>query len=391
MLLLGMVSENLKDYAQAVHWLSAVPELVQQRSESISALAKAYYQMSQRDKASETLAGLRRKEMPPEGIFMGGQVAADAKDYETAERLFASIESTYPNQLRLGYNIALLAFRTDRFEQSQQKLQSLIATGRANSEIYNLLGWCYHNQKRTREALQAFEQAIDLEPLKESNYLDLGAILANEEQYWQAALAVARNAAGRIPSSAHVHEMKGMIEIKLQQYTDAVRSYSRSLELNASNSTANIGLATAEWAAGLISEAAATFEKGIRQFPGDAAHYQEYARMLLKLEESGGASAGPRAISLLETAIKLDSSLSDPFYQLGNLALTTGKFQEALKDLETAARLDPKSSRNHYALARVYRRLGRSGEAAKEMQIYQKLKADGETPPGVSAGINSPG
>jgi Flp pilus assembly protein TadD len=42
-LLLGMVAENLKDYRSAAELLSSVQDLVRQRSESIAALARSYY------------------------------------------------------------------------------------------------------------------------------------------------------------------------------------------------------------------------------------------------------------------------------------------------------------------------------------------------------------
>src|SRR5437016_11957265 len=42
-LLLGMVSENMKDYTTAVKMLSSVPAEVRERPQSIAALARSYY------------------------------------------------------------------------------------------------------------------------------------------------------------------------------------------------------------------------------------------------------------------------------------------------------------------------------------------------------------
>ena len=108
--------------------------------------------------------------------------------------------------------------------------------------------------------------------------------------------------------------------------------------------------------------------------------------MLFKLAEAGDPSAEARAVELMKSALKLDSSLSEPHYYLGNQALQKGNLKEATQHLEAAARLDLNSSKLHYALARVYRRLGRDQEAAKEMERYQELKAAEEKSlPGFSA------
>ena len=376
-LLLGMVAENLKDYASAAKWLGSVAELARQRPESIVAMARSYYKVKQSRKAQETLMALQGNSADPTGVFLGAQVAAEADDFETAEKLFASIGSTYPDRAALGFNLAQAQYHAGRFVESQKTLLDLIRASYETSDIYSLLGWCYQKQNQVKEAVRAFDQAIDLEPSRESNYLDLGMILTNSNLL-PVALAVANKGIERIPTSFRVHLMKGMIETRQGYYNDAVKSYARALEINPQSAEANRGLAKAQLKAGMSHESAATFENGIERFPNDALHYQEYALMLLKVAETGDASAESRAVSFLQTAISIDNTLSESHLQLGNHSLTKGQTKEALQHLEVAAKLDPQSARIHYALARTYRRLGREEEASKELQIHERLKAEEE-------------
>ena len=376
-LLLGMVAENGKDYANAAKWLGSVPELVRQRPESTVALARSYYGIQQRRKAQETLKALQSTPTDPQAAFLGGQVAAEAADYETAEKLFTSIFSAYPDRAMLGFNLAQTQYHAGRFGQSQQTLLDLIAAGYETSDIYNLLGWSYQKQDQVKEAVRAFDQAIDLEPSKESNYLDLGSILTNWNLF-TVALAVASKGLERIPSSFPLHMLKGMIETRQGYYNEAVKSYGRAVELDPQAPEANRGLAKAQLRAGLSSQAAATFETGLKRFPRDALHYQEYALMLLKAAEAGDVAAESRALSLLESALAIDSSLAEAHYQLGNRALAKSEMKGALDHLEVAARRDPESAKIHYALARAYRRVGREKEASQELQIHERLKAEEE-------------
>ena len=141
-----------------------------------------------------------------------------------------------------------------------------------------------------------------------------------------------------------------------------------------------MGLAVAQWGAGLTEEAVATFEHGLQQFPKDPDHLREYARVLLKMAELGDRAAEGRAISLLKKAISMDDSQPEAFYQLGSLALVKGNVQEAVELLKRAADLDPKSGKVHFALSRAFRRLGRQQDAGKEFQLYQSLKDEREMP-----------
>ena len=277
-LLLGMVSENEHDYARSAKLLAAVPELVEQRPESVAALASAYYHTGRRQEAHRLLEGLQQQQSAsPQGIVAAAGVAVRAQDYEVAEKLFGSVRSSFN-------------------------------TSRAQAEVYNLLG---------------------------------------------------------------------TVEMKMNQFTDAIRSYGRAVELDSKSVDAQVGLASAKWAAGMRSEAEAQFQDLLKQHPRDAAVYESYGTSLL--DSATDNSMLSHAGVLLQKAVQLDSSRPEPHYQLGLLELkknaadvSSDSLRQALIQLQTAVRLGLNENRVHYALARVYRRLGREDEAAKEMQVYQQ-------------------
>ena len=275
MLLLGMVSENEHDYARAAKLLERVPALVQQRPESVAALASAYYHTGRHDEAHRTLETLLARSAPPQGILAAAGVAVRAQDYAIAEKLLKSIRSSF-------------------------------STGRANREIYDLLG---------------------------------------------------------------------LVEMKMDLFTDAVQSYGRAVELDPKSVDAAVGLASAKWAAGMRTQAEAQFQQLLRQYPRDAAVYESYGTSLL-----GSAiddATLDRAGALLTKAVELDGSRAEAHYQLGMLELKKNapdSMDEALKELQASVRLGLNGSKVHYALARVYRRLGRENEATAEMHLYEEMQ-----------------
>jgi tetratricopeptide (TPR) repeat protein len=372
-LLLGMVSENMGDYATAARMLGSVLDELRKQPQSIAALARSYYHLRQAEKARATLELLSTHPAGPQAVFLGAQIADEMQDYQTAGKLLASIRSTFPDHPMLEYKLALVEYHAGRFAKSQQILESLISSGSKNATIFSLLGWCHQKQGRPTEAVQALEESIQLAPSEEANYLDLGKILLAQHSL-PAALQLARRTTAAFPDSAAAFEFQGLIETGVGQFTDAVHSYARAVQLDSSRPDAVLGLAQAQFTAGMSKDAAASFEKGMKQFPRDARFPAQYAEALLRQAETGDAQAETKAEQLLRSALALDPSLSEAHYQLGNLALKKDLMTEAQRHLEQAVKLDARHAQAHFALSRVYRRLGRKDESAREMELYENLK-----------------
>lgn len=100
--------------------------------------------------------------MDPQTRLLYGRIAGEAEDYETAEKLFASIGSSHPQPATVGYHLGLVQFRTGRFTDCQRTLLEVLSGGQGNSKIQNLLGhcYCYQGQEKVQDALAAFQKAI---------------------------------------------------------------------------------------------------------------------------------------------------------------------------------------------------------------------------------------
>ena len=389
-LLLGLVSEKSGDYSTAVAMFTAVSDLVSAQPEAIAALAKSYYRTGERAKAADCLYGLAKGPLGAKGSLLGAQVADDMRDYPTAEKLLDTIPAEFSDRRETRYRLAVVKFHTKQFEQSERILQGLIDSGQKNGEVLRLLGWCYHKKNQEEDAIRTFREAVRLDPTDERNFLDLGAVLLDQRKF-AAALELANRTIGAFPASADALALLGSVEFATDRFTDAVKTYSRSLSLDRSNTQAILGLARAQAAAGMSDQAKKTLEDAIQHFQGTAAFEVELALLLLKENESGNSSSQARAEQLLQAAANHDPTLAEPQAQLGELALRRGQTAVAVAHLENAVRISPESARAHFALARGYRRAGRVEDAARETALYEKLKKEdasivgslpANTPPG---------
>src|SRR5207247_1658425 len=112
--LLGLVAGQLGDYPVSAKLLESVSKLVNERPQSIIALANAYYRTERKQKAQKLLASLKTHSGGSQGVFMGALIALQVNDYELAEDLLSSIQTTYPDKAALNANLALVQFRSGR-------------------------------------------------------------------------------------------------------------------------------------------------------------------------------------------------------------------------------------------------------------------------------------
>jgi Tfp pilus assembly protein PilF len=160
-------------------------------------------------------------------------------------------------------------------------------------------------------------------------------------------------------------------QLKEQLYSDAVNSYSRVLALNPESTEAARGRATAEWRAGMKSEATREFERLVHASHTDAPTLTAYGTLLL---EEGTPDAAEHGMQLMKAAIAADEQMEEPRLQLAMAELTRGEAGEALSQLKAAEKIDPQSGRVHYALSRAYRQLNRTQEADRELALFRGLK-----------------
>jgi Flp pilus assembly protein TadD len=246
------------------------------------------------------------------------------------------------------------------------------------------LGGIYARLGRMEEAIGAFREAVKLDPQNtalrgnlEKLSLEHGAALARARRF-RAGLVLARETAALFPDSAPAHIMLGLFETRNQQNVRAVAAYGRALELDPASAEASVGLGIAQSSAGMLKQAQATFEAGLKRFPEDAMHRQAYGVLLVKLAEEGAATEA-KAVEMLQSALRLDPTLAEAHYQLGSLALGREDLETAASELVAAMGNGLDDSRIHYALARLLRRTGKAAEAEKHLVLFRERKAQEST------------
>lgn len=279
--------------------------------------------------------------------------------------------------------------RQGNLTEAEREIRESIRLEPENSLYHSALGGILQRVGRLDDCAAEYGQAMDSsvsnEPVHaqiasrlEQVYLQIGADSARNGNF-TAGLTTATQASRRFPGSAKVLQMLGYFQTKKHMNVVAVGSYQRAVELDPSSAESLVGLGIALSAAGWNAKAVSTLESGITRFPRDPMQYQALGVLLLQTPAPRPVDI-ERAKSILKAALKLDASLSEPHYQLGNLALQNGQLDEARAHLLAAASAAPFDTRVHFALARLYRRAGDPDRAAHEMQTFERAKAAAASP-----------
>ncbi len=373
--MLGFVRAGEQKYAEAIAGLEKVPELVRQSPDHMAALARAYYGTNQKQKAHAWLSELQRLSANPAAFYLGGQVAMEASDWDTAERLFLAAKNAgYPKPAALSYQLARIRYQSGRYRESRDLLEPIANSPESDGAVLNLLAWCYLKEGEEATGVKILSFATDHFPAEPANFLDLGKLYLQQKRI-DPALDVVRQGVARHPKSAALFELRGNLETAQGLHGPAVQSFQQAVRLNPRSPEALLGLALAQTNLLQNQEAVTTFEKGLKAFPSDARFYAEYGKVLL-LPWASAASPGAaqKAEQLLKRAVELDGSRAEARFELGNQLVKAGRAAEAVPYLEKATSLDPRSAQAHFVLARAYRALGRTQDAEREMQLFEKLR-----------------
>ncbi len=371
-LLLGMVCEDLGDYATAAKLLASVPDKVRARPESIAALATSYYHLGKGDRARQTVDLCAQQSAAAESAFLCARIAEEARDFPTATRLLESLRRKYPDPARVDLHLAQIALEAHRPEECRRILAQLVQAGNRSAEVYNLLGRSLLETGQLTQAQQAFEAGLKLQPRLENNYLDLAAALQKEGKA-NNALETAQQCLAVLPDSYPCAELKGQIERSQDYFRQAADSFSYALRLRPGSPQAEFGLATSLAGLGQVNEATLAFEATLKADPQMASAYLEYAKLLIRAETPLRAASDAKILGLLKKSIQLSPENGEARHELGHLLFEGGKYLEALSSLQEAARLTPGDSETHYLLWRCYQKLGKASEAKEELEVYRKL------------------
>ena len=250
-----------------------------------------------------------------------------------------------------------------------------------SAELEAFLGQVEFLSGRMEQAARAFRAAETGGVLRERDRFTLAmALIRNGDMPGARAELETLNRAQ--PSTPLYIYWLGRLDYGQRLYDDAIRRFSRVIELDHGSYRAYDNLGLAFDMQGKNQQAQAAFENAVALNRKDARpsawppHNLGY--LLFRLQKWGEAEKA------LRESLQYNPDLAVTHYHLGRVLEAEGRDAEAASEYRSSIALDPLSAEPCYSLGRLYRRTGQATEAEQAFEEYRARKA--KSPPESSSG-----
>lgn len=258
-----------------------------------------------------------------------------------------------------GYNSAV----QKNYEASIQAFTQAIDLDPRYAFAYLNRGNTYHELKQLDLALADYNKAIALDPTDDNAYYNRGVLYGNLNRY-DLAMADYDKAIAINPNNAYAHNNRGVAYARVKQYDLAMADYNKAITIDPNNAYAYDNRGNAYFELRQYQQALADYDKSIKLDPNNknAYHNRGQVKTALKHYEP--------AIADFNQAILLGLNTTHVYRCRGMAYHQLTQYQEAVTDYDKAIQLDPSNAVNYF-----YRGVAKYGLKQFEASIADCDKA----------------
>ena len=336
-------------------------------------------------------------------ILLGG-------DGATAQSLLIRTWKRFPNDFWTNFDLGSQDFKIpntgkDQLAERVRYLTCAIALRPTSSALYTNLGSAFEDQKRVREAIDAYEESIRLNSENAKAHYNLGILfrilgqtdnsvshletaIRIHPDYFEAHSALGNTLLQKKETNAALLAFQRSVEINprfvighfnlgntlqlLQRTDEAIEEYRRAIEINPNFAPAYLNLARELHNQGKHEEALAALSEAIRSQPALAAAHHNRGNVLFN-----GLKRPDEAAESFREAIRLDPNYAESHAGLGLIHFGKGELDSAIDCFKRAIALNLRMGSIHAYLAYAYEKQGKIDKSLEELRIALKLEPTG--------------
>ncbi len=314
-------------------------------------------------------------EAHPRLHFRAGLMLARLGRFALAAREFDLAEGSDADPYELGFNRVLSRVRSGQPEKAVREGEALLDAGHRTAELLNLLSQAYESSGDTKRAYDALREATDLEPLEESNYVDLVALCLDHENF-DLGVEISDISVERLPDAHRLHLQRGVALAMKGRFEDAEDAFRRSAELAPDEGLPGAALGLVLMQQDRLSDAARVLRDLRDGRPDDYLVLWFLAEAIQRSGARPGTDEEAEAVGALERSVTLHPGLFQSRLLLGKMLARRNALEDAVEHLERAREIDPSEVSATYQLAQVHRRLGNAERARDLLALVGERKAE---------------
>jgi len=268
----------------------------------------------------------------------------------------------------------IIKFTEPRYEQVNAIHNKLISLARKwkvelSPYYYFELGNIYLNLSKNKEALKAYDKAIEIKPDFAEAWYNKGVALAKLGRYNEALKAYDK-AIKIKPDYSKAWYNKGNTLVNLDRYDEALKSFDKAIEIKPDDAKAWFGKGAILDILGRYDEALKSFDKAIEIKPNYADAWYGKGVALAKLDRYD------EALKSSDKAIEIKPDFAEAWVGKGVALSNLDRYDEAIKAYDKAIEINPNYADAWFNKGLLLDDFGSSDEAFKAIYKSIVLHAD---------------
>jgi tetratricopeptide (TPR) repeat protein len=231
-------------------------------------------------------------------------------------------------------NLGLVLSHTGRTTEAIEQFEQALQLNSDYAGAHNNLGDALLQTEHLPEAMEQFEQALQIEPDNAVAHSNLGSTLLRTGRVPEA-VAQLEQAVQLKPDYAPAHNNLGSALQQTGRLPDAIAQYEQAVQLKPDYVEARYNLGTLLLQTGRVPEAIDQYEQTLRIKPGYA---EAHGNLGYALQLTGRL---PEAIDQYELALTINPDYAEAHDNLGLALSQTGRTSEAIEQFEQALQIRP--------------------------------------------------
>lgn len=267
------------------------------------------------------------------------------------------------------YNQVLSLLRAGEYKAAIQAGETASKPDEKSSEFLNLLAEAYRKDGQIELAYNALRSATQVDPARIENYIDL-AILCQVHDNYALALEITNVGLEKSPSSDRLYVQRGVLHAMTDRMDLARADFRRAMELAPARALPVAALAACYLHDAEYSSALQLLRSEAPLRKNDPMLWFLLGRALL-VGGDAGSEDERQAVVAFERSARLDPAYAPARAELGKALLKRGEVARAVSELETSIKLDPNNRTATNQLLQAYRT---TGKVQRVQELSVKLR-----------------
>jgi arylsulfatase A-like enzyme/Flp pilus assembly protein TadD len=302
-------------------------------------------------------------------------------DHGAADPMLREAIARFPEVSRFKLLLASLLKTQGRSTEAEGIAQQLLAQDPLSTQAHVMLGEIFRSRGLASRALEHFRQASGLEPLNAKLRIELANLQLDVGQPDKALATVRALLADRwlkeVPGGVEARREAAKLLLKLGESALAEELLAELVRKNGADPASWTQLGLAQFNLGQGTQAIRSFQQALRLDPRQALALSGLGTLHLTLfRQNKNRESLNLSADFFSRALQADPQLVTAVNGLGVVHLYSGDIPRAIAELQTAIRLDPTFVNAYFNLAIAQLSIGKRSEARRTLGILKEKYPD---------------